>query len=405
MFWFVYFIFFIIAPMQSLHGNYLTNDGPVSYFYFEQGEIFKAFSITWIFPFVLTIFSLLQRYTSSGGEKNIQYEYYLKGEYFFVVFCVAIGGFLIFVLLSGGLSNVLAPRADKIRDEISPFATAALALQIVSTFLMVSMFASSRKFMTSLIVIFAMAGALLMLSIAQNPYNAARYFLIQSWLPIVLILIKGRLPALAFYWLCFVGLLVILPIVSLTGRFGAGVLEAVDNVDITKDFFQIPYVDVFDVLLYSVHYLEGLGYDYGIRTLGAMFFFVPRSIWEGKPFLLAQQIGEELVGLRLAGTDNLSFFFAGEFYADFGIVGVFVLSLITVYLCKKFFENYNFAFNGVFILEFIAISALPVVVRGPIGANASLVFMEIFFFVVCSKFFTRRRFGASHGFINRGGAR
>ncbi|WP_105386090.1 hypothetical protein [Neorhizobium alkalisoli] len=390
MFWFVYFIFFVIGPIQTLSDNYFRKGGPVFGIYFTDGEIYTAAAVTFLFALSATVAGLWMARDAKPSRPNVA-NYVIDSGMLVPLFGVVLLSFVAFVVFSGGIGNVLASRSERDADSVSLLRIFALASLLISTFFITAVVMRGRQNGRSPgFSGFAILGcSLALLLVAQNPFNTPRYFLIQSWMPVMLLLLKGRLGAMPFYFACLFGMLVVLPITSLTSRFGTSIFEAIGNIDVKEDFFRLPYVDIFDLLLYEMKFIGDMGFSYGNRVLGALLFFVPRSIWTGKSQLLALQMGDELVAMKVAGTENLSLFFGGEFYADFGLVGVVVFGLLFSALYLRFLHNRKLLLNGFSIREFIIISATPIIVRGPIGANAPLIFLTLIFLAIYLRLLAR----------------
>lgn len=392
MFWFVYFVFFVIGPIQSLSDNYFRKGGPVFGVYFTNGEILSAAAIAFLFALSATIAGLLSdRITPPSSHQTKRCV--IDSGILVPLSIIAVISFAAFVIFSGGLGNVLASRSQRDGEGVSLLRVFALASLIISTLFSIAiLMAGTQKGRSpGLFGVVVVVGSLMLLAIAQNPYNTPRYFLIQAWLPVILLFLKGRLKALPFYIACLAGMLVVLPVLSVTSRFGTGIIEAMRNIDMREDFFRIPYVDGFDMLVYEIKYLGYIGFSYGERVLGAILFFVPRALWAGKSQLLALQMGDELTAMDVAGTDNLSLFFGGEFYADFGFLGVVIFGFIFSWIYLRFIHNKRILVNGLPLREFIIISAVPIIVRGPIGANAPLIVVTLAFLFLYLHVFAHSR--------------
>ena len=393
MFWFVYYIFFVIGPIQMLEENYFKEGSTVFGVYFTSDEIYRAAAITVLFALAATIAGFIWANKSPELEASRTISYTIDRSKLPLLVAVLVVSFLAVIVFSGGLGNVLAARSEKDAESLSIVRPAAIASQLIVTFLILSihMDAVEQRRAQGPLLWGATTLALFLLAICQNPYNTPRYFLLQAWLPVILIFLRGRLRAAPFYVACLFGLLVLLPVFSLTSRFGSDLSEALQNINISEDFFRFPYIDVFDMLVYEIKYVAANGLSYGARTLGALLFFVPRAIWTGKPQLIALEMGEELVALKAAGTENLSLFFAGEFYADFALFGVFMFGLLSSWIYLHFLHNKSLLINGLRIRDFVIIAAIPIIVRGPVGANAPLVFLLITIFAVYVPIFGSRQ--------------
>lgn len=388
MFWFVYFIFFVISPMQSLHDGYFSEGSPTLGVHFSDGDIYIGFFITFLFAFVSTATVLIARKFKS---RTIEIELNLGVGPIYLIAASTFVCLVAFIVLSGGVANLMAARYNKNADDQSIFSNVVLSLQIILTFLYFSYgkrLRGNAAILSWRAVSLFVAGCLLF---AQNPFNSARYYLLQAWSPILFIWLNGKLRSYIFYACCLVGLLVILPVTNLTSRVGLSLAESLPYISLGDDFFHLPFIDVFDMLVFEVGFIREIGLSYGMRTLGALLFFVPRSIWVDKPELLGLQAGYELLKMKASGTDNLSTFFAVEFYADLGIFGVIAFSILFTLLYFFLFIRRRVYINGYALYEFILLSAIPIVVRGPIGANAILIVLELVFLLLVSRLLMRTK--------------
>ncbi|WP_271623817.1 hypothetical protein [Bradyrhizobium sp. CCBAU 11430] len=369
MIWLITYLFFVIGPCQTIGDGYIGKTaGPVAGISFTDAELAQTALLIFLFFLTVTI-------TKFFFKPKIPrtFNLVLSAAHTGPLIMLNILAFAAFVIFSGGISNVLASRADKLRDEISTIATAFLALQIVSAILTTTIYRTSPA---SRLAAPATLLVLTLLLVSQNPYNSARYYLLAAWLPIIFIWFGGRIRAVACYGGVFFAIVFLMPVLSLTSRFGRDLSRALENIDLKEAFFHLPYIDVFDMLAYEVKYLASADFLWGEKTLGLLLFFVPRSIWPGKATLLAVDMGTGLTDAKIAGTPNLSLFFAGEFYADFGLIGVVLGAFSVTFLLIRLGSMRRPLVNGLNLRALVFIAATPILMRGPFGANAPLSLME-----------------------------
>lgn len=382
MIWLVIYIFFVVAPCQSLFGGYFENDGPVQGLRFDAAVLATASLIVFLFLLVVTITTAVV----DDPRRRRTVAFALRDGSFPLLVTANAAAFVLYVVAVGGLGNALADRLSK-EEFSSPVATAFLAAQLVTALLCCVAVASRPRRLPRLAALALVLGLLL---ISQNPFNAARYFLLIAWLPVLLVWLRGRIGLGPFYVSALLGLLVLMPILNFTGRHGLTLSEATETIDLAKFLFKIPYVDVFDVLAYAVDVLQRQDFLWGAKTLSLVLFVVPRDLWTGKEVLLVKQLGEPLVEAGIAGTDNLSLFFAAEFYADLGLVGVaigaFVVSLpLTVYGLDR-----TVTIDGHDLRGYVAMASAPILIRGPLGAVIPLTFLMLVLLAVATRLVCRR---------------
>jgi hypothetical protein len=370
MFWLTIYLFFVIGPCQSFNHGFIGSTGPVSGVSFTEGELIQASLIVITFSLFATLTKFLRTAESQKFTDSFRINSHAAAP-LLVLNLIALLGFVVF---SGGFANVLASRADKVRDAISPISTVFISVQIVITILIATLYrtTSNSKFPTIAFI----ASALLLL-FAQNPFNTPRFYLIAAWLPVFLVLIRGKIGAPAFYTCVFAAIIILMPILSLTSRFGYSVSEALGNVNIQEAFFRLPYIDSFDMLAYEIKFISRTGYYWGEKCLGIALFFIPRAIWLGKPTILTLDMGVELEDAKVAGTSNLALFFPGEFYADFGLMGVACGAVLVTYGFSKIPLLRNSTVNGLRVKSFILIASIPIIIRGAIAVTGPLTLLEL----------------------------
>lgn len=120
------------------------------------------------------------------------------------------------------------------------------------------------------------------------------------------------------------------------------------------------------------------GFSYGGRILSSIFFFVPRSIWPGK----YNPTGSEAAASAGYNFLNISAPLPSEFYADFGMLGVAVLTFIVGWTARRLDALYESGGKSETIIIGIVLAGfLPILARGPllgvINAPASVIFLIV----------------------------
>lgn len=391
MLWLLMYVFFVIAPCQTLKFGYFEDDGPASGFFFTNSEIATAFAIIFVFLLFATVTTILVRRLVATAEPA---RYVLIDHALPILLALSVVAFAAFVVFQGGLGNVLADRYSKeLTDDAVAgiLGTTAITLEMVAG-LLICVYLKCKPFRTSAGLAAVLAGSAVafgLLLIAQNPFNTARFYFIIAWLPIVLVLISGKVGIKAFYLVVLLGLVVVMPMLNLTSRSGASIAEAAETVDVWS-VLTIHGLDVFDMLVYEVRYLELSDYFWGTKTLGILFFFVPRSLWPGKETVLASDMGVVLADLGTAGTPNLSGFVAGDFYADLGLAGVAIGAVAISFALTFFGRKRAVLVHGMDLRAFIFMASLPILVRGSLGSVIALTFVEMIALAVLTRVLCRR---------------
>lgn len=391
MFIFCYFIFFILAPLQSIKGLGLGDGvyfsiGPAEGLFFYLDEALTGTLIVSIF--LLVSFSFFMFFTSGDKYSSkvvvvspaVNESCVLKSNIILLLSCVFC---FLFVRFSGGLENVLASRFDKVDEDISNLTVVFLSAVSVCVFSFTSYYfdlTPSNKIKCWVQYI----SCIILLLLICNPLTTPRFVLIGCWLPVFFIAAKRGFDVRKTYAVIFVSILFVLPALSLTSRMGVEGFEEIGNAFKLNRLFISPYADVFDTLVYLVRYVGYNGYTYGENLIGLLTFYIPREIWSGKPDLIAISLGEDLMYFSNAGTSNLSSFYGGELFMDFHLFGVFLaaLALASLMYWVRGIDAKEGLTAFMKIPVFIFIGAVPIIIRGPIMAVGTLMLFQLVWFYV-----------------------
>lgn len=386
--WIIAYLFFTIGPLQALDHGHIA-DGPVDSIVFTNTQLIEAMASIFLF---FTVFLALRIFYQS---KNQNSDNIVVGEAALLwLFIVTITSFVGVVAGFGGFTNLLATRYDKEMSQTSIIAYPSEALQMVSVFFIGLVFSRSKggsKLFSGLLF----AVSLILLAVCQNPGNAPRYFLLAAWLPVIYILFKGKIPVYAAYGTVFAAIMILMPILNLTSREGKGFSDAINNIDFGAGLIRLPFVDVFDMSAFEVLHMENKNFYLGQKTLGLIFFFVPREIWVDKATLMGLDLGAILEDNKIAGTANLSFFVAGDFYADGGLIAVVIGAFAINFLLCRILLFRSVLINGLELKTTVLTAAMPILIRGPLGANLGLTFMELILIAIFTIIF-----GSNRGQLN-----
>lgn len=150
------------------------------------------------------------------------------------------------------------------------------------------------------------------------PTSMARMQVGVLYIPLCLCLFKSYRKEFMFPASIVFSLLFLFPLLDNFRHFS---LEDEISLKLNFDFFLAGHFDSYQNF---IRVLENNNITYGWQLLGAILFFVPRSIWPEKPvssgFILAE---ESNLNLSSIGVNYL-----GEGYINFGIIGVFLFVAI-----------------------------------------------------------------------------
>lgn len=160
--------------------------------------------------------------------------------------------------------------------------------------------------------------------VANNPLNQARFVFSAFAIALIGIVIDGRKPAHkgAFAIAYTFGILVAMPILNVLERGSPG-SELLSSV--VQTYRQTPDYDGFQSIMNVAMWVDQTGLKWGAQLSTALLFFVPHTLWVGKP--AATGVGAaRFIGYPFT---NISAPLAAEFYVDFGRTGVILLSVAT----------------------------------------------------------------------------
>jgi hypothetical protein len=371
----IYFLFFVISPMQAISEGQFLNPAfraiiPLSTYSLTIASLI-AFLFYNIYMFAQARFSAASRETAMTVPERTSV----------IVFVVLLAGLASAIAAFGSFENFMAPRYLKNMDQIAVTGLASSAAVIVcAIFLFAAAFGSAPS--SGLQKVLAVL-ALVVLAVAVNHQNVARNVFFAAWFPILMIVLKGRLKPLTLHLAFVVAILFLMPIMSLTSREGYTLSASYAMfVEGFQDSINSPFSDVFQMLVACVWWFENVDFSYGWKTVGLLLFFVPRAIWPDKASLTGLDIGGYLYSSGATGTPNLSFFVGGDFYADFGLLGVAIGAVLTATIVYLAVYRRRIYANGWDIKGLLFMGCLPILIRGPVGANAGLIFCELIVFAI-----------------------
>lgn len=179
-------------------------------------------------------------------------------------------------------------------------------------------------------------------------------------------------------------LLYIFPSMKVIG-FGGDLIDVVNNIkelDVLEYLIRVDF-DGFMQVVDTIIYLEDGDYRYGINFLGVLLFFVPRALWEEKPWDSGGIVSEYL-GYYY---NNVSSPLVAEALISFGWFGVLFIFCFLAYLVHRLEKKSNDS-SGVIelVLYSMTVGFITIILRGALNgvapqfATAFLVFFVILFF-------------------------
>ncbi|WP_426431861.1 O-antigen polysaccharide polymerase Wzy [Winogradskyella sp. HB-48] len=123
------------------------------------------------------------------------------------------------------------------------------------------------------------------------------------------------------------------------------------------------HYDSYANIMATVDYVGKEGMSFGFQLIGALLFFIPRSLWASKPLSTGELIGNHLIDDFGFTYNNLSNSMVSEGYINFGFLGVIFFALLLSYFvvfflkwlrssnCLKEAIAFYFAIHLIFILR------------------------------------------------------
>jgi len=349
-------LFFGLAPAQTYDDGFFDGTGTTKGINYTQIEIFLSIILACISYLTIILVFRVELKETTHRIRGISDSLDTK------LLIIALFAGAAYIILNGGLGNVLSPRSlknDESGNLISPLflASTVCALAYVLR--------SGQIHGWRMLNILLAAAAAVILAICVNPFNAPRFFILASWGPVIASLFKRNIKIVPAYLLFLTGAFIIAPVLSSTTRLGAGVVEN-DSI-FTKQMLRIKDADAFEVLTHTLVYVSRFGHSNGDNFLSVTGFYIPRAIWTSKPQVGGLLVGDDLYSNAAAGTPNLSFPLAADAYMDFGVIAVSVYALFFAILIRSF-RSKKITGNTISISDIILACSLPILLRGPLGA-------------------------------------
>lgn len=361
MFWLLNQLAFVAAPARSFgepDDSILFSRGVIVQFDFAQ-YVYPQIDLILLFTFItlatIVNFVILPKTQILRRRTNHQLNMPLT-----LLLAFLLVSFVALIVMGGGLANTLMPRYEKVRSGGTFIAVIPMGFYLASFWLTAIKLKSARllvRVITHLLIV-------VLTLILYNPFNAPRFFLIQAWMPYFLIVFPRMRQMKIFIGGLAFGMIVLMPILSATTRHGTG--ADLSDLEISGTKF-LGFMDTHIVMLHMVDMVMRDGYQLGSSTLAAVGFFVPRAIWPDKPIAINLVVGSELFGYGFVGTSNLSGPIIGDFYFDFGLLGLIVGSVLVALFFRRFLRQ-GLVVNGIPLVEYITIAALPIIFRGAVGS-------------------------------------
>lgn len=184
--------------------------------------------------------------------------------------------------------------------------------------------------------------ALVLLFLSCPPTGMSRYAAATIYIGLLLLLFPQLKKNRLFMFVFIFSFIIIFPTMNVFRNISIEQFSMERIINIFKGFtneYLTGNYDAYTMLMFIRDYVDTLGITWGNQLLGALLFFIPRSLWSAKPIGSG---GTVLTNLNYSFT-NVSAPLPAEGFINFGLVGTiifaFAVGFIVARLDKKFWIN------------------------------------------------------------------
>ena len=179
---------------------------------------------------------------------------------------------------------------------------------------------------------------LLCLLICFFPTTIPRYKTAAIYGTIFLVAFPQLKKGSKFFWIFILAMFFLFPLLNSVRRaISLESMQAVFQDGLLSPYLEADY-DAYRMLASAIKYVGNNGIVWGSHLLGAILFFVPRTIWPSKPIGSGAMLMQSEFGIN--AFSNVSCPFIAEGYINFGIVGVIVFALLLGVFINKIDTQY-----------------------------------------------------------------
>ncbi|MGB3590279.1 MAG: O-antigen polysaccharide polymerase Wzy [Nonlabens sp.] len=221
-------------------------------------------------------------------------------------------------------------------------------------------------------LVLGMAGIALCL-LLKNPFTEKRNALGPVYI-LILYLFMPRLfnSNVKTSFFMFFLMIVAFPVIQILTHLEWGIADIIDKPsrifaflereDFSKGFLSLNY-DAFANIGIAIEEVTANGFSYGYQFLSALLFFVPRTLWPGKPDSSGLILGNRLIDEYGFNFANISNPLVSEGYMNYGLFGVVLMAFlfaVTVVVFIKWLSSgdplkrataFYFAMHIIFLLR------------------------------------------------------
>ena len=345
-FWtFMYFFMFFAPFIQYTSNKYPWGESlipPTDNEVFLCNLIIFFFSILWILGKVL--FKSRQqkkkiKQTWISKAITIEYKPNYNKKYPILLFLSIL--ITLIALYNGGISGIFDSQVRKFYsgENHSFNLILNISLPAVLTFVFIfyfSVWRDTRKHLIPTII------SLACLIISYFPTTISRYMTAAIYLGILMVVLPAIRKRNLFFVVFVFGLFIMFPFLNLF-RYGVEDISIPSFLNNLSENFISSYTeghyDAYISLVSALRYVTENSCVWGRQLIGAVLFFVPRTIWPNKPI----GSGAMLMDYFSPGSfSNVSCTFIAEWLLNFGMVGILLAPIVFGYFFSKFDYNYHY---------------------------------------------------------------
>lgn len=322
MHWMFVFIFMFLAPITQ----YTTESYPLKLVAKEEELLLSNIVIIiWCIAYIFGHNYSIKYIKNKHSRLNFYYIIDNKA----IVFCFIVSTFIFIYSISQiGFSNILSRYTyTKSLSSIGGNIYFLVFNTFLRAFVLFSLSLSIIRYRNNI----KLAGSIMLF--VQGIYVIILYFPVGSGRFWAFMVYVGLLIqfVVKFRWkqmikaITFFGLLYLMPLFNAFrySAFGEANFGNIFSSDVVSSFIQGDY-DAYSMILRTLRYTEENAITYGKQLLGGILFFVPRSIWPGKPIGSGAFVGS-YQGLDFL---NISSPLIAEGLINFGIIGVIAYAFL-----------------------------------------------------------------------------
>lgn len=364
-------IFFSIVPLIQ----YRSKVTIWSNYPFDQGDYLTGIALVFLFNFFVFISYILTPAYNLNKIKNTSF--YIERLTFFKCLLICLSClFMVFYYNDFNLLQLVfrgSFDSEFSYENANPLTSILYKLALlIPGFIFIRYYINGFKFKSFLFLFFTILCAF--------PLAIPRFLVAYIYFPILLCLFPKLRNSFFICSTIFFSMIFIFPFLNQFRYFDS---ETKIKLIPSVDSFNEGHFDAFQNFLEVVR----LSYiTYFEQLLGVFLFFIPRSLWDGKPYGSGYQLALDNFYIF----NNISMPFIGEGFVNFGIIGIAFFSIIIGLIMKKidtyylsdFFlsKNIFLAYLGIFLCP-----ALFFMFRGDLLSSFSNLLAGLISFYIVKK--------------------